>query len=172
MVADGGDTLRSAAPAARVTAGLSLRTANRRGCGVKTAVPDTRAQGSGWAAFDPLSASPIVVPQAQGNSDMSTVTRAHLARAVAEETGLLQRDAAALVDAAIDAIAERLEAGEVVKTSSFGSFRLRNKPKRVGRNPRTLEAVPIAPRRVVIFRASGVLKAKIDEALSGGGDGR
>ena len=106
---------------------------------------------------------------------MSTVTRAHLARAVAEETGLLQRDAAAIVDAAIEAITERLEAGEAgeaVKLSSFGSFRLRDKPMRMGRNPRTLEAAPIAPRRVVIFRASGVLKAKIDEALSGGGDGR
>ena len=103
---------------------------------------------------------------------MSTVTRVHLARAVAEETGLLQGDAAALVDATINTIAERLEAGEAVKISSFGSFRLRDKPMRMGRNPRTLEAAPIKPRRVVIFRASGVLKAKIDEALSGGGDGR
>ena len=103
---------------------------------------------------------------------MSTVTRAHLARAVAEESGLLQRDAAALVDAVIEAIAERLEVGEAVKISSFGSFRLHDKPMRMGRNPRTLEAAPIAPRRVVIFRASGVLKAKIDEALSGGGDGQ
>ena len=103
---------------------------------------------------------------------MSTVTRAHVARAVAVETGLLQSDAAALVDAVIEAIAERLEAGEAVKVSSFGSFRLRDKPRRMSRNPRTLEAAPIAPRRVVIFHASGVLKAKIDEALSGGGDGR
>ena len=100
---------------------------------------------------------------------MPTVTRAHLARAVAVEAGLLRRDAAALVDAAIKAIAARLEAGEAVKISSFGSFRLRDKPGRMGRNPRALEAAAISPRRVVIFRASGVLKAKIDEAISGGG---
>lgn len=62
--------------------------------------------------------------------------------------------------------------GEAVKISSFGSYRLRDKPGRVGRNPRTLEAAPIAPRRVVTFRASGVLKARIDEAMSGGRDGQ
>ena len=52
-----------------------------------------------------------------------------------------------------------------MKISSFGSFRLRDKPERVGCNPRTLEAVPIPPRRVVTFRASGVLKRKIDKAM-------
>lgn len=170
VVADGGDTLRSAAPAARVTADLSLWTACRRG-GAEDRRPGY-ARSVAVEAFDPLPASPIVVPQARGHSDMSTVTRAHLARAVAEETGLLQRDAAALVEAAIEAIAERLEAGEAVKISSFGSFRLRDKHRRMGRNPRTLEAAPITPRRVVIFRASGVLKAKIDEAMSSGGDGK
>ena len=103
---------------------------------------------------------------------MSTVTRAHLAGAVAEETGLLQRDATALVDTVIEAIAERLEAGGDVKIRTFGSFRLRDKARRMGRNPRMLVAAPNAPRRVVTFRASGVLKAKIDEALSGGWDGR
>ena len=86
---------------------------------------------------------------------MATVTRADLARAVSEEAGWTQRDARAFVDAAIEAIAERLEAGETVKLSSFGSFRLRDKPMRMGRNPRTLEAAPIAPRRVVIFPRIG-----------------
>lgn len=99
---------------------------------------------------------------------MATVTRALLARAVAEEAGLLRRDAAALVDAAIEVIAERLEAAEAVNFASFGSFRLRDKARRMGRGPRTLEAAPIAPRRAATLRASGVLKAKIDEALSGG----
>ena len=84
----------------------------------------------------------------------------------------MQRDAAVIVDAAIEAIAERPEAGEAVKISSFGSFRLRDKAARMGRNPKTREAAPITPRRVVTFRASDVLKAEIDEALSGGGDGR
>ena len=103
---------------------------------------------------------------------MSTVTRAHLAEAVAEETGLLQRDATALVDAAIEAIAERLEGGEDLKIPNFGSFRLCDRARRMGHYPRMLEAAPIAPRRIVTFRASGVLKAKIDEDLSGGWDGR
>lgn len=70
-----------------------------------------------------------------------------------------RREAAALVDTVIELIAEHLEAGEAVNISSFNSFGLRDKSEREGRNPKTLEAVPILPRRVVTFRASGVLKA-------------
>ena len=96
---------------------------------------------------------------------MSTVTRAHLAGAVAEETGLLQRDATALVEAVIEAIAERLEAAEDVKIPDPRQLPAARQGKAHGPQTRTLEAAPIAPRRVVTFRASGVLKAKIDEAL-------
>ena len=98
---------------------------------------------------------------------MATVTRAQLAQAVHNELGLPRREAAALVDAVIELIAERLEAGESVMISSFGTFRVRDKPERMGRNPKTLEAVPIPPRRVVTFQASGVLKAKIGQRMSG-----
>ena len=102
---------------------------------------------------------------------MATVKRADLAEAVAEEAGLTHRDARKLIDAAIEEIAARLEAGEAVKISGFGSFGLRDKRGRLGRNPRTLETAPISPRRVVVFRASHVLKQRIDKGLSGGGDG-
>ena len=101
---------------------------------------------------------------------MATLTRADLTDAVHREIGLPRRDASALVDTVIETIAERLEAGEDVKISSFGRFTVRNKGLRVGRNPKTGEAVPILPRRVVSFRASGVLKQRINDAM-GGGDG-
>lgn len=103
---------------------------------------------------------------------MATVTRAVLAEAVSQETGLLHRDARALVDTLIEEMAARLEAGEEVKIHGFGSFGLRDKAARRGRNPRTLEAAPIAARRVVVFRASQVLKRRIARGMSGGGDGR
>ena len=102
---------------------------------------------------------------------MATVTRADLARAVSEEAGWTQRDARAFVDAAIEAIAERLEAGEAVKISGFGSFNLRDKRGRLGRNPKTREAAAITPRRVVTFRASHVLKARIHKEMSNRADG-
>jgi len=103
---------------------------------------------------------------------MATVTRADLAKAVSEETGLLtHRDARALVDMLIEEMAARLAAGEEVRLSSFGSFRLRDKAARTGRNPRTREAAAIGPRRVVTFRASQVLKERIARGMSGGGDG-
>ena len=102
---------------------------------------------------------------------MATVTRADLAQAVAEEAGLTLRDARKMVDTVIEEMAARLEAGEEVKITGFGSFNLRDKGERLGRNPRTLEAAPIAPRRVVTFRASQLLKKRIDKGLSDSGDG-
>ena len=102
---------------------------------------------------------------------MATVTRDDLAQAIADEAGLTRRDARSLVDTVIEEIAARLEAGEAVKISGFGSFNLRDKGERLGRNPRTLEAAPISPRRVVAFRASHVLKKRIDKGPLGGRNG-
>ena len=101
---------------------------------------------------------------------MDTVSRADLTDAVHREIGLPRRDAAALVDTVIEMIAERLEAGEDVKLSSFGRFTVRGKGLRVGRNPKTGEPAPILPRRVVVFRASAVLKQRINDAMSRGSD--
>ena len=101
---------------------------------------------------------------------MATVTRADLAEAVSEEAGLPHREARALVDTLIEEIAAHLAAGDEVKLSSFGSFRLRDKAARTGRNPKTRQAAAIAPRRVVVFRASQVLKNRIARGVCGGGD--
>ena len=94
---------------------------------------------------------------------MVRVTRARLRDAVYRETGLPLREAGGLVDAVLEAIAERLAAGEPVKLSGFGVFTVREKEARTGRNPGTGEAVLIPPRRVVTFRASKVLKRRIAE---------
>ena len=80
------------------------------------------------------------------------------------------RVAAGLVDEVIEAIAERLSAGEEVKISSFGSFTVRDKGLRIGRNPKTGEPAPIDPRRVVAFRASAKLKRQIKENMGGAGE--
>ena len=101
---------------------------------------------------------------------MATMTRADPTDAVHREFGLPRRDAAELVDTDIETIAERLEAGEDVKISSFGRFTVRDKSLRVGRNPKTGELAPILPRRVVAFRASAILKQRINGTIGGGGD--
>ena len=92
---------------------------------------------------------------------MTTVTRTDLTDAVHRETGLPRRLAAELLDMAIETIAERLSTGEKVMISGFGSFWLRDKRPREGRNPRTGEPAPIPARRVVTFRPSRVLRERI-----------
>ena len=96
---------------------------------------------------------------------MATVTRADLAGAVHKEMGLPRREAVELVETVIEAIAERLAAGGAAKTSGFGSFSVRGKGPRMGRNSRTGEAVPIPARRVVALRASRVLKKRMGERM-------
>jgi integration host factor subunit alpha len=96
-----------------------------------------------------------------------TLTRAQLAEAVYQEVGLSRNESAALVETVLDEMAAALARGETVKISSFGSFGLRQKGERVGRNPKTGEEVPILPRRVLVFRASHVLKDRINRTLAG-----
>jgi len=95
-----------------------------------------------------------------------TVTRAQLSEAIYQEVGLSRDESSKLVAAVLDEIADSLSDGEVVKISSFGSFTVRDKAQRVGRNPKTGEEVPILPRRVVVFRASHVLKDRINQSMS------
>lgn len=94
--------------------------------------------------------------------DGNTITRADLSEAVYQEVGLSRNESAALVETVLDEIAEALARGEMVKVSSFGSFSVRSKGQRIGRNPKTGEEVPILPRRVLVFRASHVLKTRIN----------
>ena len=96
----------------------------------------------------------------------NTVTRAQLTEAVYQEVGLSRNESAELVEAVIAEIATALQRGEMVKISSFGSFAVRRKGERVGRNPKTGEEVPISPRRVLVFRASHALKHLINQGLT------
>jgi integration host factor subunit alpha len=98
---------------------------------------------------------------------MVTVTRADLTEALHEEVGLTRHDCAALVERALDLVTEAMARGETVKLSGFGVFQVRAKRQRMGRNPKTGAPATIDPRRVIGFRASQVIKARIDRALSG-----
>ncbi|WP_035485344.1 integration host factor subunit alpha [Geminicoccus roseus] len=91
-----------------------------------------------------------------------TVTRAHLAEAVFQEVGLSRSESATLVDEVLDRVSEALISDGTVKISSFGTFAVRQKGERLGRNPKTGEEVPILPRRVLVFRPSQVLKARLN----------
>jgi len=93
-----------------------------------------------------------------------TVTRVDLAEAVYQRVGLSRKESAALVEMVLDEVMARLVAGEPVKLSSFGSFIVRHKRKRLGRNPKTGVEVPITERRVLVFKPSNLLKAKINGA--------
>ncbi len=95
-----------------------------------------------------------------------TVTRTDLSEAVYQEVGLSRNESAELVESVFNEISDALVRGERVKLSSFGSFVVRQKGERVGRNPKTGEDVPILPRRVLVFRASHVLKNLINASLS------
>lgn len=93
-----------------------------------------------------------------------TITRADLCESVYRKVGLSRSESAELVEAFLDEISESLVKGESVKLSSFGSFVVRSKNERIGRNPKTGEEVPISPRRVLVFKPSNVMKDKINKA--------
>jgi integration host factor subunit alpha len=95
-----------------------------------------------------------------------TVTRADLCEAVHEEVGLTRQDCSELVERVLELVAQAIEQGEQVKLSGFGVFQVRAKNARMGRNPKTGEPAAIDPRRVIGFRASQVMKARVDRALS------
>ena len=93
-----------------------------------------------------------------------TVTRADLIEAVYQEVGLSRNQSSDLVETVLDEIASTLTNGDNVKISSFGSFIVRDKGGRIGRNPKTGEEVPIEPRRVLVFRPSQVLKDRVSNS--------
>jgi integration host factor subunit alpha len=91
-----------------------------------------------------------------------TLTRADLTEAVFQAVGLSRTDSAQMVEDMLEEVCGALAKGETVKLSSFGTFAVRQKSQRMGRNPKTGDEVPIAPRRVLVFRPSHVLKAVIN----------
>lgn len=92
----------------------------------------------------------------------STLTRSDLSEAVYREIGLSRNESSDLVETILDRIAAALVDGDTVKISSFGTFAVREKGARMGRNPKTGEEVPIDPRRVLVFRPSHILKDRVD----------
>ena len=94
-----------------------------------------------------------------------TITRADLAETVYERVGLSRTESADLVEMVIDEISDTIVSGENVKLSSFGSFIVRKKNERIGRNPKTKVEVPIPPRTVMVFKPSNVLKQKVNNGL-------
>ena len=91
-----------------------------------------------------------------------TLTRADLTEAVFNAVGLSRNESSQMVEDILEEVCGALSRGETVKLSSFGTFQVRQKSQRVGRNPKTGDEVPIAPRRVLVFRPSHVLKAQIN----------
>lgn len=101
-----------------------------------------------------------------------TLTRMDLAEAVHSEVGLSRNDSAELVEAVLTHVSDALVAGEQVKISSFGTFSVRDKAARVGRNPKTGTEVPIDPRRVLTFRPSHLMKERVAAGNAVNGSGK
>jgi integration host factor subunit alpha len=91
-----------------------------------------------------------------------TITRADIAEVVYQQLGISYAESSDLVDATIEEIVSGLARGEEVKLSSFGTFSIRSKKPRMGRNPKTKKEIPISARRVVSFHASNLLAKKIN----------
>ncbi|MBV8185370.1 MAG: integration host factor subunit alpha [Hyphomicrobiales bacterium] len=96
-----------------------------------------------------------------------TCTRAHLTEAVYRKLGLSRTECASIVEFVLEEMSARIAKGEKVKLSSFGSFLVRSKGRRIGRNPKTGVEVPIEPRRVLVFKPSNILRARINHKNNG-----
>jgi len=97
----------------------------------------------------------------------NTLTRMDLTEAVFREVGLSRNESAVLVESVLQHVSDALVRGETVKISSFGTFSVRDKAARVGRNPKTGEEVPILPRRVLTFRPSHLMKDRVAAGKKG-----
>lgn len=97
-----------------------------------------------------------------GDAEVRTITRADLADAVYNHVGISRAESAQFVELFLDEICDALSRGENVKLSSFGTFVVRSKGERIGRNPKTGVEVPITPRRVMVFKPSNKLKSRIN----------
>lgn len=104
----------------------------------------------------------LMKDDASVSKESRTVTRADLTDTVYRRVGLSRAESAELVEVVLQEICDTLASGETVKLSSFGSFVVRDKGQRIGRNPKTGVEVPIAPRRVMVFKPSNILKARIN----------
>ncbi len=95
---------------------------------------------------------------------MKTITRVSITEAIYEEIGLSRKDSGDVLDMVIEEIKTELASGNDVKISSFGTFALRKKNARIGRNPKTGETAPITPRTVISFKPSQILRKAVNGA--------
>ena len=95
-----------------------------------------------------------------------TLTRADLVEALVQRVGLPRNESQDLVERVLGEISSSLADGQNVKLSSFGSFTIRSKGERIGRNPKTGQEVPITPRRVLAFKPSNIMKGRINSGLT------
>jgi integration host factor subunit alpha len=102
-------------------------------------------------------------------SERKTVTRSDLAESVFRKVGLSRTESAELVDMILDEIGSTIQTDGNVMLSAFGTFHVREKSERIGRNPRTGEEAPISRRRVVTFKPSNILKDRIQGRTGPGG---
>ena len=118
-----------------------------------------------WLIFASIA---LLIAIISGEIKMSsgTVTRADLSEAVYREIGLSRSESAILVETVIDHISDSLLKGEAVKLAGFGTFSLRDKKERIGRNPKTGKEVPITSRRVLVFKPSQIMRDRVDAALT------
>lgn len=118
-----------------------------------------------WLIFASIA---LLIAIISGEIKMSsgTVTRADLSEAVYREIGLSRSESATLVETVIDHISGSLLKGETVKLAGFGTFSLRDKKERIGRNPKTGKEVPITSRRVLVFKPSQIMRDRVDAALT------
>ena len=100
---------------------------------------------------------------------MNTLTRAQLTEAIYATVGLSRNESADLLEAMLARISDNLSIGKSVKISGFGTFSVRQKGRRIGRNPKTGVEVPILPRRVLIFRPSQMLRDAVNKKASHSG---
>ena len=105
-----------------------------------------------------------------GEATARTVTRADLSEAVYQRVGLSRTESAELVEHVLAEMSQAIARGETVKLSSFGSFVVRSKGERIGRNPKAGIEVPITPRRVMVFKPSNILKSRINGQRVAGHD--
>jgi integration host factor subunit alpha len=106
--------------------------------------------------------SDLAAAKKNGEATTRTITRADLSEAVYQRVGLSRTESSELVENVLSEMSEAIARGETVKLSSFGSFVVRSKGERIGRNPKTGIEVPITPRRVMVFKPSNILKSRIN----------
>jgi nucleoid DNA-binding protein len=92
------------------------------------------------------------------------MTKADLVKRVADDTGIIRKDVALAVDAFLNAVKDTLQEGEHIEIRGFGTFKLKTRKARLGRNPKTDEKVQVPQRIVPTFKFSRAFKEEVDHS--------